>query len=261
MRIILLLFFACSSLSEPGDYDELPHGQQQVLHQYYHPVQPVALLTLAESPEAHESVQESPSSPSIPQLYPHPSSTNFTSFSNLSDSFLGQAPTSLFSLSTALPTQPPSPYQQVLQFQTIQYSSGRNRKRSLAVHRRDNGPAQSWPGTDTVYATKTVYISQALPATTVFVSNGQVVTSFPPPNSSPTPYAVYPNNNNNGAWVSPNGNPNVVVATVTAMSSAHRISWETYYSTHAVWWTMMAVINLLICIFTFIGFGFVSFGL
>ncbi|KNZ63822.1 uncharacterized protein VP01_1098g3 [Puccinia sorghi] len=110
-----------------------------------------------------------------------------------------------------------------------------------------------------VYATKTVFISQASPATTVFVSNGHIVTPFPPPNASPTPYLVNTGSNNtsNVVWLSPSGNPNIVVATVTAMSTAHRFVWDQGLPG---WWITMGMMSLMICFSTFLGFGFVTFG-
>ncbi|KAA1078172.1 hypothetical protein PGT21_029978 [Puccinia graminis f. sp. tritici] len=202
-----------------------------------------------------------------------------TYLGNLSDpGFRGRLPKSAPHASMAFSPPVPSPHplsqhQQVFQqidFRPIEdlknlsmhsYSNMSTpsllHKRSFVGHRRDsNGPTQTWPGTDTVYATKTVFVSQASPATTVYVSNGQIITSFAPPFSAPTSSA-----NNPGVWIAPSGNPNIVVATVTAMSSAHKFVWDEFYSTHSSWWIRMALINLMICFFTFLGFGFVSFGL
>ncbi|WAR56722.1 hypothetical protein PtB15_7B572 [Puccinia triticina] len=226
-------------------------------------------------PDTPSIFSPSPLSQSIERLPP-------ANLGNLTDPFVGRQaksapPASSLALFAPRPSPHPSTPQQVFQqielvpiedtknLSTHSYSnttSSLHHKRSFVRHRRDsNGPTQTWPGTDTVFATKTVFISQASPATTVYVSNGQIITTYIPASSSPTPYVNNPNNPYPGIWVTPSGNPNIVIATVTAMSSARKFVWDEYYTNNASWWAMMALINLFICFFTFLGFGFVSFGL
>lgn len=122
--------------------------------------------------------------------------------------------------------------------------------------RRDQAyPSPTWPGTDTVYATKTIFVSQASPTMTVYVSNGQIIyPTLPTPNPHNPAIVNYPPS---VVFISPSGNPNIVVATVTAMSSAKKFDWDPFDSSS---WTVLILIHSSVYFFIMLGFGFVGFG-
>ncbi|KAI7956253.1 hypothetical protein MJO29_007652 [Puccinia striiformis f. sp. tritici] len=274
VAILLTLASPYPTLSEP-------HQQQVFSQPGGHPENQADFPSETQADRANDDVPTGSSvllpdtvSPSLRSPLPltieveQPSSSNLGNPTNTSVYHSEMlAPCTSSAAWASVPSPHPSPHQQAIPTEDPpkhpnSNSTGKSshQKRSFDGHRRNfDGPTQTWPGTDTVYATKTIFISQTTPTSTVYVSNGQVITTYPAPNSSPTPYVVHSNNNN--VWVTTSGSPNIVVATVTAMSSAHKFAWDDYYSSHISWWTMMVLINLMICFFTFIGFGFVTFGL
>ncbi|KNE96448.1 hypothetical protein PSTG_10279 [Puccinia striiformis f. sp. tritici PST-78] len=274
VAILLTLASPYPTLSEP-------HQQQVFSQPGGHPENQADFPSETQADRANDDVPTGSAvplpdtvSPSLRSPLPltieveQPSSSNLGNLTNTSVYHSEMlAPCTSSAAWASVPSPHPSPHQQAIPTEDPpkhpnSNSTGKSphQKRSFDGHRRNfDGPTQTWPGTDTVYATKTIFISQTTPTSTVYVSNGQVITTYPAPNSSPTPYVVHSNNNN--VWVTTSGSPNIVVATVTAMSSAHKFAWDDYYSSHISWWTMMVLINLMICFFTFIGFGFVTFGL